>query len=462
MASRKVKLDELKVADLRRELEERDLDTTGPKVTLKNRLREVLEMEGIDVSNYLFEVPYNVDAMLQKLIESSAAMQQKIQEASAENMAAIQQKFQEASIENSAAMAAMQQKLQEASAENMAAMQQKFQEASTGISAAMSTMEQKILDNLEQKLAENEKIVEDRFESLESRMGNQATRMNELEMNVSKLEHAISKLNSKGIQPPEPTNEANVNEFKGIPGHEEEGVLRTEPAKTIIKPPQFDGTTSWNNYFLQFEAAARANAWSNGDRVTALILALRGEATAILETLSAEERTDYRQLVKRLEMRYGQANFEHVYHSQLRSRYQKSNESLQQFEADVARLVRLAYPGTPEDVLERLAVQSFLDGLRDSEMRQALTLARPTKLVDALTRALEFEAAKRFSRNQAHVRMVQEDFGRDVEEIQGVRRISEKRKQIRCWNCGKEGHVRSRCKEERGAATSELAKPSEN
>ncbi|KAG5887047.1 hypothetical protein JTB14_020396 [Gonioctena quinquepunctata] len=82
------------------------------------------------------------------------------------------------------------------------------------------------------------------------------------------------------------------------------------------------------------------------------------------------------------ELRYGHAHLEHVYHSQLKNRCQKSGESLQEFETEIARLVRLAYPAIPENVMERLAVQAFLDGLRDQETRQALILARPTHLVD--------------------------------------------------------------------------------
>ncbi|KAJ8933897.1 hypothetical protein NQ318_008689 [Aromia moschata] len=39
------------------------------------------------------------------------------------------------------------------------------------------------------------------------------------------------------------------------------------------------------------------------------------------------------------------------------------------------RLVRLAYSSMPETVMERLAVQAFLDGLRDTETRQALRLS---------------------------------------------------------------------------------------
>ncbi|KAJ8962077.1 hypothetical protein NQ318_018027, partial [Aromia moschata] len=216
-----------------------------------------------------------------------------------------------------------------------------------------------------------------------------------------------------------------------------------EISKIRMKPPQFDGKSSWVNYLRQFEAAAKANGWSLAEKATALTLALRGDATDILQKLSLEEQEDYQQLVRHLEMRYGQSHLEHVYHSQLKNRYQKSNESLQEFEADIARLVRLAYSSTPENVMERLAVQAFLDGLRDTETRQALTLARPSKLVDALARALEFEAAKQSCRSQAKVRKMEEDVEEGTCNEAEIRRVVEgmlEKRQIRCWNCvdGKE------------------------
>ncbi|KAJ8942434.1 hypothetical protein NQ318_006237, partial [Aromia moschata] len=169
-----------------------------------------------------------------------------------------------------------------------------------------------------------------------------------------------------------------------------------EMSKIRMKPPQFDGKSSWVNYLRQFEAAAKANGWSLAG-ARALTLALRGDATDILQTLSLEEQEDYHQLVRHLEMRYGQSHLEHVYHSQLKNRYQKSNESLQEFEADIAR-----------------------------------------KLVDALARALEFEAAKQSCRGQAKVRKMEEDVEEGTCNEAEIRRVVEgmlEKRQIRCWNC---------------------------
>src|SRR5436189_5050846 len=59
MASNKLKLTDLKVAALRAELEDRDLETSGTKSILQQRLREALLRDGEDPDNYVFESELN-------------------------------------------------------------------------------------------------------------------------------------------------------------------------------------------------------------------------------------------------------------------------------------------------------------------------------------------------------------------------------------------------------------------
>lgn len=58
---------------------------------------------------------------------------------------------------------------------------------------------------------------------------------------------------------------------------------------------------------------------------------------------------------------------EQVYRSQIKNRHQKRNESLQEFEVGIVKLVRMVYLTVPEDVYESHAIDTFLDGLRDSK-----------------------------------------------------------------------------------------------
>ncbi|KAJ8932010.1 hypothetical protein NQ318_003806 [Aromia moschata] len=247
MASRQVFLKDLKVADLKRELEERECETTGKKADLKNRLKEALENEG----------------WLQKQMDG------------------------------------------------------KFGE-------------------IENKLVTVRRRIQNKFLEVERKI-------------------ATLSLGSEEQQ---------------------------QVVNTALKSPGSD-----IDRLSQVELSTKANGWSLAEKATALTLALRGDATDILQTLSLEEQEDYHQLVRHLEMRYGQSHPRACLPLAVEEPLSESSESLQEFEADIARLVRLAYSSTPENVMERLAVQAFLDGLRDTETRQALTLARLSKLVDALARA---------------------------------------------------------------------------
>lgn len=223
-----------------------------------------------------------------------------------------------------------------------------------------------------------------------------------------------------------------------------------EPARMKISPPTFDGKTPWCTYQKQFEAAANANGWDEGEKATALIVALRGEALNILQVIPASQQGNYEALINKLQMRYGDAHLQQVYHAQIKSRQQKNAESLQEFEADIARLVRLAYPTAPDSFLEQLAVQTFVDGLKDAETQQTLRLARPRTLDDALAHALEFEAAKQAShRGHNKVRRTVDDSSASEESFEeAVLRVlqQQRSKGPRCWNCGENGHIRRNCK----------------
>ncbi|KAJ8950024.1 hypothetical protein NQ318_002436 [Aromia moschata] len=333
-------------------------------------------------------------------------------------------------------------------------MQQELQENSSnlrGMEQNLRGMEHKLIENMDQKLLENyttlekkitensswlQKQMDGKFGEIENKL---VTVEEEFQNKFLEVERKIATLNLESGE-----QQRVVNTSLKSPGSDIDRLSKpelsshVEISKIRMKPPQFDGKSSWVNYLRQFEAAAKANGWSLADKATALTLALRGDATDILQTLSLEEQEDYHQLVRHLEMRYGQSHLEHVYHSQLKNRYQKSNESLQEFEADIARLVRLAYSSTPENVMERLAVQAFLDGLRDTETRQALTLARPSRLVDALARALEFEAAKQSCRGQVKVRRMEDGVEEGTCNEADIRRVVEgmlEKRRIRCWNC---------------------------
>ncbi|KAJ8957421.1 hypothetical protein NQ318_004901 [Aromia moschata] len=193
----------------------------------------------------------------------------------------------------------------------------------------------------------------------------------------------------------------------------------------MLKPPTYDGQSSWSMYRRQFEAAAKANGWTPQEMATSLVISLRGQALEILQSIPEEQQNDYDRIIGALEIRYGHKYLRQVYQSQIKSRQQRSNESLQEYEADIERLIHLAYPQAPKEFLEQIGIQTFIDGLVDTEMQQALRLGRHTTISDALIAALEFKAAKEASRSYKHlVRQIKVAMQRENQDAQ-VREMSD-------------------------------------
>ncbi|KAJ8952993.1 hypothetical protein NQ318_015353 [Aromia moschata] len=228
----------------------------------------------------------------------------------------------------------MQQKFEETSG-NLRGMELKLIENGSNLleetSGKLENLDKKLLENyttLEKKIMENSsclqkqigEYVDGKFEEIENKL----VTVEEFQNKFLEVERKIATLSlGSGEQ------QQVVNTALKSPGSDIDRLSKPELSSPVeiskirMKPPQFDGKSSWVNYLRQFEAAARANGWSLAEKATALTLALRGDATDILQTLSLEQQDDYHQLVKHLEMRYGQSHLEHVYHSQLKNRCQK-------------------------------------------------------------------------------------------------------------------------------------------
>jgi hypothetical protein len=175
-----------------------------------------------------------------------------------------------------------------------------------------------------------------------------------------------------------------------------------------INPPPYDGQTSWAVYKRQFEAASSVNGWNDEEKTTALLVALRGSALEVIQTLPVTQQHDYEALVAALDRRYSDQHHKELYRAQLKTRQQKSGESLQQFEAEIRRLINLAYPAATEEFREELSTQYFIDGIRDMEIQRGLRLTKFNNSSEALIRAMEVEAVYNVSKPKIRAVAIQE------------------------------------------------------
>lgn len=253
-----MKLVDLKIKELREELDERGLSIKGNKSELLERLRDVIATEGNDPEEYEFTT---MEDQLSKIVA---------------------------------------EKLKE----NALSMEQKLAEYS-------------------KKIEENDTLVKNNISTIEEK--------------IISLESELEKLKTNNFTVP------------------------TTVTCSKVSTPTFDGQMSWTIYKKQFEVAANSNGWDDKAKAAGLILALRGPALAILQTIPPSMQEDYYTIINALELRFGDQHLTEVYFTQLKARVQKSGESLQEFEAEIERLVRLAYGNIPEDIFNKISRQSFID-----------------------------------------------------------------------------------------------------
>ena len=147
----------------------------------------------------------------------------------------------------------------------------------------------------------------------------------------------------------------------------------------------------------------------------------------------------------------------------------RREESLQELAEDLERLVRLAYPLSPEEMKDLLAKEQFIDAILDEDARLRLKQSRPHSLRAALTLAMELESYRlayrlAYRQREFPVRGMycgaaegsstdEPDRGKSQQDevlaqVKGLRAevvSSQCFGAPQCWACGKRGHLRRDC-----------------
>ena len=100
------------------------------------------------------------------------------------------------------------------------------------------------------------------------------------------------------------------------------------PPSSSPKVPTFDGTISaqFRPWIIQFEAIARHQGWTLGERVVRLVSSLTGPAANLLIGMTLGQLDDYNFLRACLSRRYDPPEREEAHRAELRARMRRRNE----------------------------------------------------------------------------------------------------------------------------------------
>ncbi|XP_049304021.1 uncharacterized protein LOC125776325 [Bactrocera dorsalis] len=422
-----VKFGELRIQQLKKELEERNLPISGQKADLQARLREAMEADGINVDEFEFDGPGTSTKVEEKLEE------QRTSSSVDTNMllVAIKQ-IAENAMQTENRLAQQMTQIAE-NAENAVQTGNRLAQQMTQIAENTSQLESR----LTQQMTENNT-------QLEKRLVQQITESNtQVQQKVSKLEDELSTLKN---------DEENLkSEVLHLSNRMRELQLHGPAPSTNnprLKAPTFDGSIPFKIFKLQFEKTALANNWNAADKVASLFVSLKGPAAEILQTIPDCERDNYEALMSAIERRYGSEHRKQIYQIELQNRGQKMNESLQKFATEIERLAHLANADAPVDYIERVKIQCFINGIRDVDTKRA-TYALPKRtFAETVSHALTQETASLLSKPAHKVQRVEMEQPALMEEIlKTLKTIAAPRVNTtgRCFNCGKAGHFARNC-----------------
>ncbi|KAJ8914833.1 hypothetical protein NQ315_014845 [Exocentrus adspersus] len=244
-------------------------------------------------------------------------------------------------------MKSSQQKLEEKLEDNREDMKRGQEELKQDMRRAQEDMkanQEELKQKLEDKLQEMKTTIEDSNTKLENKLKEFEEAVEEeitqVKEEVKAIEGELSHMKEDAKADKKEMNKKMEDLETKFRQLSTTGVIKTEGTVTTpskVKVPTYDGKVSWNTYLRQFEAVVRN--WREEDKATSLIAALRGEALEVLRTIP-EASLNYAVLTSALERRYGDAHLQHVYQAQLRSRRQRFEETLQQYEADISRMFK--------------------------------------------------------------------------------------------------------------------------
>ncbi|GFW23835.1 gag-Pol polyprotein [Trichonephila clavipes] len=254
---------------------------------------------------------------------------------------------------------------------NMGEVNTKLTNVNEQISANMDELNNKLTANKEE-LKSDLKGIGDKLTTMDKKFEEMEGRIESVE---NKFEDMESKLEAKIFEKVEEVSISFRSDLeklkqKVMTGQGDEFKFQAPFSKPSIKLSTYDGKSSWQVYKTQFSIVADANQWDSQTKACQLAASLRADAADILQTLPETQRLDFDALVNALELRFGEKCVKDYSRLQLKSRQQKVSETLQELATDVERLSHLAFSDCPTEVREVLALQHFIDGVRDPEIRK--------------------------------------------------------------------------------------------
>ena len=163
-------------------------------------------------------------------------------------------------------------------------------------------------------------------------------------------------------------------------------------ARPLVLPDPFSGEGSWEQWYFHFQNVAAVNDWNAENQLKWLKVRLVGRAQTAFQRLPDDTRADFKLAVAALKERFEPASRKTRYQAELQSRRKRKTESWADLADDLRRLANKAYPDLEERARERLALNTYLSLVDNTQVAFAVKQRVPDTLDAAVAATLELES----------------------------------------------------------------------
>ena len=153
----------------------------------------------------------------------------------------------------------------------------------------------------------------------------------------------------------------------------------------------YDGSKPLADYLCHFWVVAPVNRWSEYEKGLYLAASLAGPAQRLLTQVDIYRPSGYEVLLDALPQRYAPRHQEELHRADLKSRWQRKEQSLRALADSIEVAVEKAYPQANPDTTNQLCLEYYLGAVRDPRVRQWVHTRGPADPRHTVSLALQCE-----------------------------------------------------------------------
>lgn len=164
-------------------------------------------------------------------------------------------------------------------------------------------------------------------------------------------------------------------------------------ARPVIFPDKFSGEEDFSEWTAHFNSVSLVNCWNDDEKYRWLNVHVTGKARVTLSRLQERlTQPTYLQAIEALRLRFDPPVRKELFKVELQGRSKAADESWGDYGDAVDLLVRKAYPDLEEKAKDMLALNKFLDEIKNPQIALAVRQLRPRTVSEALQAIIEFES----------------------------------------------------------------------